>query len=201
MSIILVIVFAILTYISITRYWETEIDESFECIQFVIGEETFEPINFRIKGTLYKSLTRDDYISYKLWVGNEVFPKDNELLFSKTVQKTFLRKFIWNYETKSNYVNEIQVHVNEIPNGYQIVSSYNYLMNETMTSINDIQRNINGVLFFNKEFSEVIMLLCKERDSGYSCGSRVGNTIIVSADDIFDAEKLVWEVGNFKIGK
>jgi hypothetical protein len=56
------------------KYWEVEIDKTYECTEFFTNEDGSENVEVYIKGVYLKSLLRHDVMKVKLYIGDKSYP-------------------------------------------------------------------------------------------------------------------------------
>lgn len=74
---LIIAVFVIIALVLSYRYYPEEIHLDYKAVMYDEQANSYEEVQVKLEGKVYKSLLREDYFSIRLQIGDEIFPKKN----------------------------------------------------------------------------------------------------------------------------
>ena len=194
----IILVFGILVIVIIIcyGYWSRPIDVSYDCINYILGEDDVKFVPVTITGTVHYSILREDYIDYYLIIDGIRIPNVSE------------SEYILPYDFSGVYQNsngDITVNWRDtIQNNLRVYDNYartdiSYFIVSDTEPVTNYRTNFGGI-YFSKDFSDIIIIKSIPDESGSHWSTEDGNEVIVSRSTIAEAEELAIELNDMYLG-
>jgi hypothetical protein len=169
-------------------YWKEKVILEYDCVLVTIGETEIEPVKVKIDGTIHSSIIREDYISYRITIGDQVYPKDKQLLVPFLQPETLITGDTVHFDP----VTYIEERLKKDMSGLSLYLSYTYWEDEITSDYSAMASEIIGWLEMDgTDNNLVIRLMEKNASKGYSFDFKRGYQMIVQGTSYEEAKEVV----------